>query len=265
MTFAGAIVDLDGTVYRGDDLLPGASGAVDRLRSAGLDLLFFSNNPTRGGDAYVDRLRGYGVDVRAGEACSAGDVTTEYLLETHAEDTIMLVGSAGLCEQFEAAGLSLTSDPAATDVLVGSWTDGFGYDDMLAALRAVDEETAFLGTDPDRTVPAEAGTIPGSGAVVGALSATLGRDPDAMLGKPSEAALRFALDRLDVDPAACLVVGDRLETDIALGERAGMTTALVRSGVAGDAEVAASDIDPDYVLDSLADIGTVLDAPGRSR
>lgn len=259
MTFAGAIVDLDGTVYRGDDLLPGVADAVDRLRTAGLDLLFFSNNPTKRGDAYVDRLRGFGLDVRAGEACSAGDVTTEYLRETHSEDAIMLVGSPGLREQFEEAGMSLTSDPAATDVLVGSWTDEFGYEDMLAALRAVDDETVFLGTDPDRTVPAEVGMIPGSGAVVGALSATLDRDPDAMLGKPSEPALRFALDRLAVDPGACLVVGDRLETDIALGERAGMTTALVRSGVTGEAELAASDIDPDYVLDSLADIGAVLD------
>ena len=259
MTFAGAIVDLDGTVYRGDDLLPGTAGGIDRLRTAGLDLLFFSNNPTESGEAYVDRLRRLGLDARAGEACSAGDVTTEYLLETHSEDAVMLVGSPGLREQFREAGLSLTGDPAATDVLVGSWTDEFGYDDMLVALRAVDEETTFLGTDPDRTVPARAGLIPGSGAVVGALSATLGRDPDAMLGKPSETALGFALERLGVDPAACLVVGDRLETDIALGERAGMTTVLVRSGVTGDAELAASDIDPDYVLDGLADIGTVLD------
>lgn len=260
MAFAGAILDLDGTVYRGDDLLPGVAGAIDRLRTAGLELLFFSNNPTKSGDAYVDRLRGMGLDVQPGEACSAGDVTTEYLLETHPEDAIMLVGSPGLCDQFESAGLSLTSDPAATEVLVGSWTDEFGYEDMLAALRAVDDGTAFLGTDPDRTVPARAGVIPGSGAVVGALSATLGRDPDAMLGKPSEPALRFALDRLAVDPGACLVVGDRLGTDIALGERAGMTTALVRSGVTGEEDVIAGDVDPDHVLDSLADIGTVLEA-----
>lgn len=259
MTFAGAIVDLDGTVYRGDDLLPGAADAVDRLRAAGLDLLFFSNNPTKSGEAYVDRLRGLGLDVRPGEACSAGDVTTAYLRENHAEDAIMLVGSAGLREQFEDAGLLLTSDPAPTEVLVGSWTEAFGYEDMLAALQAVEDGTAFLGTDPDRTVPAEVGEIPGSGAVVGSLAATVGRDPDAILGKPSEAALRFALDRLVVDPAACFVVGDRLETDIALGERAGMTTALVRSGVTGEEELVASDVDPDHVLDSLADIGTVLD------
>jgi HAD superfamily hydrolase (TIGR01450 family) len=259
MDYRGAIVDLDGTVYRGDDLVPGAARAVDRLRDAGLALLFFSNNPTKSGDAYVDRLRGMGLDVHAGEACSAGDVTVAYLRDHHASDRIMLVGSPGLHEQFRAADLTLTTDPAATDVLVGSWSSDFGYDDMLAALRAVDDDTTFLGTDPDRTVPAEGEEIPGSGAVVGALAATVGRDPDAVLGKPSEVALEFALERLEVDPAACLVVGDRLGTDIALGERAGMTTVLVRTGVTDGEEVAGSDVTPDHVLGSIADIGAVLD------
>ncbi len=259
MEFRGAIVDLDGTVYRGDDLLPGVPDAIERLRAAGLDLLFFSNNPTKSGDAYVDRLHGMGLDVREGEACSAGDVTAAYLREYHAADRIMLVGSPGLREQFEAADLTLTNDPAATDVLVGSWSSAFDYDDMLTALHAVDDDTTFLGSDPDRTVPAEGEEIPGSGAVVGALAATVGRDPDAVLGKPSEAALEFALERLQVDPSACLVVGDRLGTDIALGERAGMTTVLVRTGVTDADEVAASDVTPDHVLDSLADIGAVLE------
>jgi HAD superfamily hydrolase (TIGR01450 family) len=262
MPLAGAIVDLDGTVYRGDSLLPDAADAIDRLRAAGLEILFFSNNPTRDGGAYVDRLRDLGVDVRPGEACSAGDVTTQYLERHHSDDPIMLVGSPRLRDQFRRAGLVLTADPGETEVLVGSWTREFGYEDMLAALRAVDEDTVFLGSDPDRTVPAEGDEIPGSGAVVGALAATVGRDPDAVLGKPSEAALAFALDRLDLSPAECLVVGDRLGTDVALGERAGMTTALVLSGVTDADEVAGSDVEPDYVLDSLADVGTVLDGRG---
>ena len=259
MSFAGAIVDLDGTVYRGDTLIPGADGAIDRLRTAGLDLLFLSNNPTKAGRVYLDRLREFGVDVRPGEACSAGDVTTEYLQRHHADDAVMLVGSPGLREQFRRAGLTLTTDPEATDVLVGSWSREFDYDDMLAALQAVDAETVFLGSDPDRTVPAEGETIPGSGAVIGALASTVGRDPSTVLGKPSRQALEFALDRLDAAPSDCLVVGDSPGTDVALGERAGMTTVLVLTGVTDATDVAESDVDPDYVLDSLADIGTVLD------
>jgi HAD superfamily hydrolase (TIGR01450 family) len=263
MTLSGAIVDLDGTVYRGDHLLPGVDEALSSLRGAGVSLLFFSNNPTKDGDAYVTRLSEMGLDVRPGEACSAGVATTEYLRANHGADDVMLVGSPGLRDQIDAAGVSLTDDPAAADVLVGSWTPEFGYDDMCAALDAVDEETTFLGTDPDRTFPEANGTfVPGSGAIINSLAATVGKEPDAILGKPSDAALELALERLAVPPEECLVVGDRLSTDLAMGAKAGMTTVLVLTGVCGRDDIPASEIDPDYVIDGLSDIDEALSCIG---
>jgi 4-nitrophenyl phosphatase len=261
MELNGAVVDLDGTVYRGGSLLDGARDAVDRLRDGGLSLLFFSNNPTKDGAAYVDHLSELGVDVRPGEAASAGDVTTSYLRANHADDGVLFVGSDGLRDQLEAANLQVTNDPAETDVLLGSWTPSFDYRDMDAALQAVDDETTFLGTDPDRTFPRENGGIePGSGAIIHSLAATVGKEPDAILGKPSEQALALARERLGVPPSECLVVGDRLSTDLALGDRAGMTTVLVLTGVTDRADIEASDVDPDYVIDSLGDIDEVLQA-----
>jgi len=262
MTLRGAVVDLDGTVYEGGKLLPGARAGIDSLRDAGIDPLFFSNNPTRDGAAYVEYLADLGLDVRPGEACSAGVVTTEYLREHHANDEILLVGSGGLRDQFRAAGLSLASTPADADVLVGSWTREFGYDDMSDALAAVGPETAFVGSDPDRTVPSDdGGVVPGSGAIIDALAAVVGRDPDAILGKPSERALAVALDRLGCAPEECLVVGDRLDTDLAMGARAGMTTALVLSGIADRDDLADSEVTPDYVIEGLGDIEEVLADP----
>jgi HAD superfamily hydrolase (TIGR01450 family) len=261
MELNGAVVDLDGTVYRGGVLLGGARDAVDRLRDSGLSLLFFSNNPTKDGAAYVDHLSELGVDARPGEAASAGDVTTSYLRANHADDGVLFVGSDGLRDQLEAADLRVTDDPAETDVLLGSWTPSFDYRDMDAALQAVDDETTFLGTDPDRTFPRENGGIePGSGAIIHSLAATVGREPDAILGKPSEQALTLARERLGVPPSECLVVGDRLSTDLALGDRAGMTTVLVLTGVTDRSDIEASDVDPDYVIDSLGDIDEVLQA-----
>jgi HAD superfamily hydrolase (TIGR01450 family) len=261
MALSGAIVDLDGTVYRGDELLPGVPEAIDRLRAAGLSPLFFSNNPTKDGAAYVDHLASLGLDVRAGEACSAGVATTEYLRANHADDDVLFVGSDGLREQLLAADISLTDTPEAADVLLGSWTPGFDYGHMTDALRAVDEETVFLGTDPDRTFPqADGREVPGSGAVVNALAATVGREPDAFLGKPSETALSLALERIGTSAEECLVVGDRLSTDLAMGDRAGMTTVLVLTGVCERADIATSPVDPDYVIDGLGDIGAVLRA-----
>ncbi len=256
---SGAIVDLDGTVYRGDDLIPGAATGVDALREHGCALCFFSNNPTKDGAAYVERLRELGVDAREGEACSAGVATTRYLAEHHAEDPVLLVGDEGLAEQLRAADVRLTDDPAEATVLLGSWTNDFDYYDMMDAMDAVDEGTVFLGSDPDRAIPYDEGRlVPGSGAIVGALARTVGREPDRVLGKPSGVARDLALDRLGVPAEDCLVVGDRLDTDLLLGERAGMATVLVLSGVTDRADLADSDIDPDYVLETLGEVESVL-------
>jgi 4-nitrophenyl phosphatase len=259
MTLRGAIVDLDGTVYRGGDLLDGAPVGIDVLRHAGLDVLFFSNNPTKGGDAYLDRLAELGIDVDGMAACSAGVVTTEYLLEHHADDEVLLIGSDGLRDQLRAAGLALTTEPGRSDVVVASWTPAFDYEHMRTALAAIDDGTTFLGTDPDRTFPMANGeVVPGSGAIAGAVAAAVGREPDAMLGKPSEAALELAVERLGIPPDECLVVGDRLDTDLAMGDRAGMTTVLVLTGVTDRADLVDSNLRPDYVVESLGEVGSVL-------
>lgn len=260
MTYGGVILDLDGTVYRGDTVLPGVGDAIETIRHRDANLCFFSNNPLHDGDEYVERLRGLGIDARAGEACSSVVVTCEYLAANHAGDQVYVVGSDELRGHVGDTSAELVGDPESADVLLASWTDRFHYDDMVASLRAVDDETVFLGTDPDRTFPDEHGNVfPGSGAIIGAIENVVEREPDRVLGKPSTAAVDAALSRLDCRPDDCLVVGDRLDTDIAMGERAGMSTALVKTGVTDDARLAASDVTPDFVLDSLADIEQVFD------
>lgn len=259
--YRGVVLDLDGTVYRGGSPIAGAPAAIERLRERGLNVLFFSNNPTKTRGDYVARLREMGIDATETEVLSAGTVTTGYLRENHAEDRTYLVGAPGLREQLAAADLPLTDDTDAADVLVTSWTDAFDYRQMTDAYRAGKDGATFIGTDPDRLVPASGDRmVPGSGAITNAVAGVLERDPDRVLGKPSPEAVGMAGEALGVPLAECLVVGDRLNTDLALGDRAGMTTVLVRTGVATDAHVAASDVTPDYVLDSLADIDTVLGA-----
>lgn len=255
----GVIVDLDGTVYQGEDLFPGAQTAVEQLREVSESLLFFSNNPIHDGPAYVERLRGMGLAVEAGEACSAADVTVEYLQANHDGDEIFLVGADEIGEILRANGVTVTDETNRADALLAGWSSGFHYEDMVHALRVYDDDVTFLGTDPDRTFPGENGhPTPGSGAIIAAIAGVLETEPDRILGKPSAAARRFALDRLGVPAEECLVVGDRLSTDIAMGERAGMETALVLSGATDRTALEASKIQPDHVLDSIADIDTVL-------
>jgi len=260
MTYRGAVLDLDGTVYRAGDLLPGAAGAVGAFRDAGIDLLFCSNNPTKTRAAYVDRLAELGIDADRSEVLSAGTITTKYLAGKHAGDDVYLIGAPGLREQLVAADLSLIEDPTAADVLVASWDRRFDYDSMTAGLRALEDgETAFVGTDPDRTVPASEGRfVPGSGAIIGAVAAVAGRDPDRVMGKPSPETIAAVEDALGHPAEECLLVGDRLDTDIAMGERAGMMTVLVLTGVTDRADLDESDVQPDHVVASLADVPDLL-------
>ena len=262
MNYEGAVLDLDGTVYRGDEPLPGAAGAIERLRAAGLRTLFFSNNPTKSRAAYADRLSGFGIETTPEETLSAGTVTTRYLEAEHAEDAVFVIGDPGLERQFETAGVELVADATAADVLVVSWTPEFDYGDMVAGYRAIDAGATFYGTDPDLLIPAAEGMAPGSGAIVNAVGGIAERTPEKTLGKPSGEAQRAALDALGVPADRCFVVGDRLNTDIELGERAGMTTVLVRTGVTTDEDIDGSGVQPDYVVDSIADLPDALGVDG---
>jgi 4-nitrophenyl phosphatase len=260
VTVAGAIIDLDGTVYRGETLLPGADRAIERLQARGVETLFVSNNPTKPPEGYAIDLAELGIDVPPEAILTAGVVTREYLGATHADDRIFLIGEDSLREQL--AGLRLVEDPTVADVVVASIDRAFTYDRLQEATRAFrGRDPAFVGTDPDRLIPvSEDEFAPGSGAIIGAITATVGRDPDPMLGKPSAETAGAVVDRLDVDPADCVVVGDRLDTDIALGERLGARTVLVRTGAHTEDDIPDHDATPDHVIDTLDDLPAVLES-----
>lgn len=258
MEFRGAVLDVDGTVVRGDEPIPGAPEGFDRLRRAGIDPLFVSNNPTKPASAYVQRLGRAGYDVDADRVFTAGTLTTKYLTEHHAAADLLVIGEEGLVDQLVAADLSITDAHDDADALVVSIDRGFGYEDLRTARWALDRGIPFIGTDRDLIIPAPEGDVPGSGAMIRAVAAVAERDPDIVLGKPSEPAIEFVRERLACPPEACLVVGDRLDTDIAFGERAGMTTVLVRSGITDDATLETSEIQPDHVLEHLGEIDRVI-------
>jgi len=155
-------------------------------------------------------------------------------------------------------GLAVTDDPDAATVVLGSFDREFHYDRLAESLWALEDADAFFGTDPDRTVPTDDRPIPGSGAIVAAMAGVAEREPDAMLGKPSHFARRTALERLGTDPTRTLVVGDRLDTDVALAGD-DMASALVLTGVDGRDDVADTGPRPTHVLESLADVGDALD------
>lgn len=260
MHVRGAVIDLDGTVYLGDEPLPGAVGALADLRERGLDLVFVTNNPTKTREAYVDVLREYGIKVDIEEVLSAGTVTARHLAENHGDDPVFLVGSEGLEAQLTAMGVTLTSDPDAADVVVTSHDYDFDYDDMTHALWALQDADAFYGSDPDLVYPGKGGRpYPGSGAITRAVAGVARREPDLILGKPSGPLVELAMETLGHPPDDVLVVGDGLDTDIEMGVRAGAWTAFVLSGRGTREELETASVEPDYVLERLADVPPMLD------
>ena len=262
--FSGAVLDVDGTLIRGSEPIPGAIGAVSRLRDAGLPIAFISNNPIRTREAYRDRLVRHGFSLDPDELITAGTVTAEHLAREHADEhsnseQLYVIGEGGLRDQLREAGLELTDDQDRADVLVASIDREFDYRTLTRALWTLsDPDVRFIGTDPDRTIPTENREVPGSGAIINAIAGVTDREPDAIMGKPAPTAVEAIERTLRVDAADCLIVGDRLDTDIVMGERAGMTTALVRTGVTDERTLDASDIAPDHVLDSIAGIDALL-------
>lgn len=259
MTYRGAVIDVDGTVVRGDDPIPGAIEGITRLRDDGIDPLFVTNNPTKPASAYVDRLAAAGIDVSVERVVTAGTVATQYLQQNHATARIQLVADQGVHEQFAHTDLQLTTEEDETEVLVASIDREFDYDDMCQALWTLTRpEVTFIGTDPDIVIPAAERDVPGSGAIIRSIAAVAERDPDVMLGKPSAETLSVVENRLNVPLESCLVIGDRVDTDIALGANAGMETVLVRTGVSTVPDIESADPQPDHVLDSIGQIDTLL-------
>jgi len=260
MSFRGIVVDLDGTVLHGGSPIPGAIESLGALREHADRVLFLTNNPTVPPAEYADHLRSLGVEATAEDVLTAAVATIEYLHAEHDGERVFPVAEDAIVDQLRAAGVDVTEDPEAAEVVVAGYHREFHYRDMQAALDAfADGDVAFVGTDPDRTVPTEDGLTPGSGAIINAVAGVVGRDADEVLGKPSETTARLAADRLGVPASECVLVGDRLDTDVAMGEQAGMTTVLVRTGVSDDEDVDAGDVSPDYVVDSLADVVDLVD------
>ena len=259
MTVRGAIVDVDGTLVRGEQVVPGARAGVEALREAGCAVLFVSNNPITHHEAYRERLLELGFSVAPGEMVTSGTVTAEVLAADHPHDPVFVVGEPGLERQLESMGLALTDEPTDARVLVASIDRSFSYDTLVRAMQALRDGAVFVGTDPDMTIPTEDGEVPGSGAIIHAIEGVAGRTVDRVMGKPSMSTIDVIRDRLGVPLEATLVIGDRLDTDIAMGSRVGMTTVLVKTGVTTDSALAASTVEPDHVIDSIEEIGAILD------
>lgn len=274
----GVLCDLDGVVYAGDGALPDAVESLQRVAADGLPIGFVTNNASRPPETVADHLRSFGLDVDASQvfgSAAAGARLARADAERRSADgelhpapwRAMVVGAAALADAVREAGFEVVSTASrdadadhadaetadAPDYVVQGFDPHLRWTDLAAASYALQAGARWVATNTDMTIPRAEGTAPGNGSLVAAVGQTVDVTP-LVAGKPEPALMQLAAEQLGLRNP--LVIGDRLDTDIAGGVAADFDTALVLTGVDTEDSAAAAEAAqrPTYVLRTLADL-----------
>ncbi len=221
------IFDLDGTLFRGSEAIPGAVEAVDRLRASGVQVRFLTNNSAHSSVEIAQRLNGLGFQAEESEVLGTAPFAVAHC-DAAGFKSVFLIGEPGLRQAFEEGGIPTQNE--SVDAVVVGICRSFDYAMCDAALQHLRQGATFIATNRDATYPVEGGREqPGAGAMVAAIAAASGREPE-VLGKPNPAMILELIRSAETTVEQTLVVGDRMETDIEAGARAGAHTLLVLSG-----------------------------------
>ena len=250
------VFDLDGTIYLGEDLLPGAAELLGELRRRDLPVRFLSNNPTKSLEQYVHKLTGLGLAADLEEVTNTVVAMVRWLQAEHPGAVVFPIAEQPLIDALTAAGIEISDDPARIDVVIASYDRTFAYAKLQVAFDAIwfHERAILVTTNPDRYCPFPGGRgEPDAAAVVAAIEACTSTTLAKNVGKPDPAMVRAALAGLDVDLGRCVMVGDRLGTDIRMASDAGMVSAMVLTGDSTRAEAQALPAaqQPTYLLDRI--------------
>jgi HAD superfamily hydrolase (TIGR01450 family) len=250
----GWLFDLDGTVYRGNDLIPGADRTITALRDDGRRVVFLSNKPLETRADYARKLTKLGIPTDPEEVINSSIVLARHLATLDAGAPVFVIGEPPLIAELEKHGFEVRRDHHVRWVVI-AFDRTFDYAKLDTALQAVRRSDArLIATNPDRTCPTEDGEIPDCAGMMAAVEAVTGRTVETIVGKPSPIILEVALSALGVTAADAVIVGDRIETDIVMGKRLGLATVLVLSGITAADDPRIAELAPDLVLPSVREL-----------
>ena len=248
------VFDMDGTVYMEDTVFPFAVDFIHKLKNAGKQILFFTNNASKNVSVYFEKLNRMGFGVTEDEILSSADVCTAFLNKYRCGKSVYLLGTPALFEHFKKHSVPLCKDGEKPDIVVVSFDTTLTYEKLNNACRFIRNGAEFLSTHPDFNCPVKDGYIPDSGAICAAVTASTGKTP-RYFGKPYAETAEMICSITGIDKNDMCIFGDRLYTDIALGKSNGITSVLVLTGEATkeDADTAPESSKPDFIYDSLAE------------
>ena len=250
------IFDLDGTIYLGEELLPGAAQLVNTLRTQGKPVRFISNNPTKNPEQYAEKLTRLGLPTPVEEITNTVVSMTQWLLDNYPDAVVFPISEQPLINALAHAGIRMSSNPAQIDIVIASYDRTFTYEKLQIAFDAIwfYKRARLVATNPDRYCPMPGGRgEPDAASIIAAIEACTNTKCEVVTGKPDPSILYAALEGLDVELRNCVMVGDRLSTDIKMAHRAGMTAVLVLTGETTVKDLAhiAPENTPDFVLDRI--------------
>ncbi|MCJ7513569.1 MAG: HAD-IIA family hydrolase [Anaerolineales bacterium] len=245
------LLDMDGTFYLGERLLPGAAAFIETLRAGSQRFVFLTNNTSQNRQHYLAKMLRLGVRLSDEEIFTAGEASALWLQERAAGCAVFLAGTPALAEVFTGHGFRLVQEDP--DWVVLGFDTTLTYDRLWKLCDHVRAGRPYLATHPDFNCPTDGGFKPDIGAMIAFVEASTGRRPDVVIGKPHAPILEALVRRTGVPVESMCMVGDRLYTDIALGAH-GVMTVLVLSGETSGEALQASDYAPDLVVQDLAEL-----------
>lgn len=249
----GYIFDLDGTVYLDDKLIEGAKEAITELQNRGDQVVFLTNKSIATRMQYVEKLRKLGIPVELNQVINSNYITAKYLQERlNEQEAVLVIGEQPLIDELTEMGIRITEDEKEACYVVVGWDRNFTYEKINKAYQAWLNKAKIIATNPDRTCPVDGGEIPDCGAMIGALEGATGQPIDSITGKPSRLMAEFVVtDVLMMNPADCYMIGDRLETDIKMGNEFGLKSVLVLTGITTREMLGSTSYTPSYIVDSI--------------
>ena len=267
-SLTAVVFDLDGVVYRGRTALPGARKTISWLRQRGLKVFFLTNNSTLTRAEYIHRLGRFGIPCKMEMIYSSAYACALYLQENGGRHPCALVvGEGGLAGELRRAGIEVVRKLTRkkVDYVVVGMDRKINYRKLADAQSAIFRGARFIASNRDPVYPVEKGLIPGGGTIVAAIQTASQKKP-LVIGKPSPYILKVLLRKEKLDPKRVLLLGDRLDTDVASGRRAGVLTAIALTGVTSREEIARAParLRPHWVIQSIADLPGLITKGGAS-
>ncbi|MBT2287939.1 TIGR01457 family HAD-type hydrolase [Paenibacillus albidus] len=255
----GILIDLDGTLYHGHRMIPGADQLIEGLRRAEIPFLFVTNNSSRTAENVAAHLRGMGIEAKAEEVCTSSLAAARYIAGESPGARVAILGEEGLYKACEDAGLNIVTE--TPEYVVQGIDRSFTYDSLAKASRWILGGAKFVLTNPDLMLPSDDGVMPGAGTLGAAIEAASGTAP-VVIGKPESHLINYATSLLGISSAEAVVVGDNMRTDIAAGVNAGCNTLLVLTGLTTEENLdhykSITGISPDYICADLAELKAML-------